>query len=138
MFTRAQLDQSVQDLQQELLTVRQTVDSWNDEQQNGEEEHQEVTPQDDVPDLPVYEDQGHPYNPPPGLDRSPSMAGSGTTVILSSLELPLLKGSMFRVTGVMRYVMLSKLKLLLILLLLCPLPEANNFIIYHVILNLLM
>ena len=33
---------------------------------------------------------------------------------------------MFRVNGVMRYVMLSKLKLLLILLL-CPLPEANNF-----------
>ena len=37
----------------------------------------------------------------------------------------------FRVNGVMRYVMLPKLKLLLILLLLlCPLPEANNFFIY--------
>ena len=31
-----------------------------------------------------------------------------------------------RVNGVMRYVILSQLKLLLILLLLCPLPEANN------------
>ena len=37
--------------------------------------------------------------------------------------------SLFRVNGVMRYVMLPKLKLLLFLLLLCPLPEANNFII---------
>ena len=36
---------------------------------------------------------------------------------------------LFRVNGVMRYVMLSKLKLLLILLL-CPLPEANNFTIF--------
>ena len=41
---------------------------------------------------------------------------------------------MFRGNGVMRYVMLPKLKLLLILLMLCPLPEANNFFIYHVIL----
>ena len=47
---------------------------------------------------------------------------------------------LFRVNGVMRYVMLPKLKLLLIMLLLmlCPLPEANNFFIYHVILNLSM
>ena len=89
------LDQSVQDIQQELMTLRQTVESWNDEQSNDEnqEEQQEVSPQEDVPDLPVYEDQGHPYDPPPGLGRSPSNAGSGTTIILSSLELPLVKGS---------------------------------------------
>ena len=31
-------DQSVQDIQQELTTLRQTVDSWNDDQQNDEEE----------------------------------------------------------------------------------------------------
>ena len=35
------LDQSVQDIQQELTLLRQTVDSWNDEQQNDEEEQQE-------------------------------------------------------------------------------------------------
>ena len=87
------LDQSIQDLQHELLTLRQTVDSWNDEQQNDEEEQQEVTPQDESPDLLVHEDQGLPYDSPPGLNRSPSMAGSGTTIILSSLELPLVKGS---------------------------------------------
>ena len=89
------LDQSVQDIQQELMTLRQTVDSWNDEQQNDEvqEEQQETTLQEDLPDLPVHEDQGLPYDPPPGLNRSSSMAGSGTTIILSSLELPLVKGS---------------------------------------------
>ena len=87
------LDQSIQDIQQELVTLRQTVDSWNDEQQNIEEEQQEVTPQEDVPDPPVYEDQGLPYEPPPGLNSSSSLAGSGTTIILSSLELPLVKGS---------------------------------------------
>ena len=46
-----------------------------------------------------------------------------------SLSLLVLCVTLFRVNGVMRYVMLSKLKLLLILLL-CPLPEANNFTIF--------
>ena len=31
-----QLDQSVQDIQQELITLRQTVESWNDDQQHDE------------------------------------------------------------------------------------------------------
>ena len=53
-------------------------------------------------------------------------------------EISMLNSHLFRVNGVMRYVMLPKLKLLLILLLLCPLPEANNFFVYHVILNLLV
>ena len=90
-----QLDQSVQDIHQELMTLRQKVDSWNDDQQHDEvqEEQQENTLQEDLPHPPVAEDQGSPYDPPPGLNRSPSMAGSGTTVILSSLELPLVKGS---------------------------------------------
>ena len=87
------LDQSVQDLQQELTTLRQTVDSWTDEQQNDEEEQQEITIQDDLPDPPLNEDQGPSNDPPPGLSRSPSMAGSATTIILSSLEPPLVKGS---------------------------------------------
>ena len=63
------------------------------EEQNDEEEQQEIHPQDDLPDLPVHEDQGPSHNPPPGLSYSPSMAGSATTIILSSLELPLVKGS---------------------------------------------
>ena len=87
------LDQSVQDIQQELTTLRQTVDSGNDEQQDDEEERQETAHQDELPDLPLHEDQGSPYDPPPGLSRSPSIAGSATTIILSSLELPLVKGS---------------------------------------------
>ena len=78
------LDQSVQDIQQELTMLRQTVDSWNDEQQNDEEGQQEIPPQDDLPDLPSHEDQGPSHDPPPGLSHSPSMAGSGATIILSS------------------------------------------------------
>ena len=75
-------DQSIQDIQQELLTLRQTVDSWNDEQQNDEEDQicsREVITQDEVPDLPLHDGQELPYDPPPGLTRSPSMAGSGTS-----------------------------------------------------------
>ena len=49
--------------------------------------------QDEFPDLPLHEDQGSIHDPPPGLSRSPSMAGSATTIILLSLELPLVKGS---------------------------------------------
>ena len=88
-----QLEQSIQDIQQELLTLRQTMDSWNDEHQNDEEDQQEVSAQDEVPDLHLHEEQGLPYDPPPGLTRSSSMTGSGTTIIVSSLELPLVKGS---------------------------------------------
>ena len=87
------LDQSVHDIQQELAMLRQTVNSWNDEQQDDGEEQQQIPPQDDFPDLPLHEDQGSIHDPPPGLSRSPSMAGSATTIILSSLELPLVKGS---------------------------------------------
>ena len=87
------LEQSVQDIQQELISLRQTVDSWNDEQEDNVEEQQEVSPQDDVPDLPLQEDHRLHDDPPPGLVRSASMAGSATTVIVSSLELPLVKGS---------------------------------------------
>ena len=61
------LDQSVQDVQQEVTLLRQTVDSWNDEQQNDEEEQQENILQDDLPDLPLHEDQGPSNDPPPGL-----------------------------------------------------------------------
>ena len=69
------LDQSVQDIQQELVMLRQTVDSWNDERPRDDvhEEQQETTLQEELPDLPVYEDQGPPYDPPPGLSRSSSL-----------------------------------------------------------------
>ena len=52
------------------------------------------------------------------------------------LHLVDLAHDLFRDNGVMRYVVLSEVKLLLILLLLCPLPEANNFIFEHVVLML--
>ena len=87
------LEQSVQDIQQELISLRQTVDSWNDDQEANGEEQQEIPPQDDVPDLPLQDDQGLPQDTPPGLVHSTSVAGSATTVIVSSLELHLFKGS---------------------------------------------
>ena len=87
------LDQSVQDIQQELTILRQTVDSWNDEQQDDEEEQPGNILQEDSPDPPLHEDQGPSNDPPPGLSRHPSMTGSATTIVLSSLELPLVKGS---------------------------------------------
>ena len=45
------------------------------------------------PDLPVNENPGHIQEPPPGLSRSSSVAGSATTIMVSSLELPLVKNS---------------------------------------------
>ena len=105
------------------------VDSWNDEEPR-DEEHQHDVVHDNVPELPIQEGQDRSPEAPPGLVRSASIAGSATTVIVSALEVPLFKGSkLFRVNGVMRYVMLLKLKLLLILRLLNPLPEVNNFLI---------
>ena len=88
-----QVGQSLNDIQQELVTLRQTVDSWNDEEQGGEEGHQDDVPQNEVPDLPVREDQDGSPEAPPGLAHSASIAGSATTVIVSALELPLFKGS---------------------------------------------
>ena len=54
--------------------LRQTVDSWNDEEQDDGEEQQKIPSQDDFPDLPLHEDQGSAHDPPPGVSRSPSMA----------------------------------------------------------------
>ena len=88
-----QVGQSINDIQQELSTLRQTVDSWNAEEEEVEEGQQDDLPQNEVPDLPVQEDQGRSPEPPPGLPRSASIAGSATTVIVSVLELPLFKGS---------------------------------------------
>ena len=88
-----QVGQSLNDIQQELATLRQTVASWNDEEQGGEEGHQDDVPQNEVPDLPLQEDQDEPPEAPQGLTHSASIAGSATTVIVSALELPLFKGS---------------------------------------------
>ena len=86
------LEQSVQDIQQELISLRQTVDTWNDEQDVNEEENQEDIPQEDFQELPIQEGRDDLQEPPPGLPRSSSLAGSAT-VIVSSLEIPLVKGS---------------------------------------------
>ena len=59
---------------------------------DGEEPH-EIPPHDDVPDPPLHEDQELPQDIPPGLGHSASMAGSATTILVSSLELPLFKVS---------------------------------------------
>ena len=87
------VEQSIQDIQQELTSLRQTVESWNDEEEENGEEPQEDSPQEDDPGLPLREDQDVPQDAPPGLIRSSSTAGSAMTVIVSSLELPLFKGS---------------------------------------------
>ena len=87
------LGQSMSDIQQELTTLRQTVDSWNDEEEGREEEHQNDDVQENVTELPIQEEQDRSPDAPPGLARSASMAGSATTVIVSALELPLFKGS---------------------------------------------
>ena len=71
----------------------------------------------------------------PHLDLTSSQARQEVATLIEKEDRLFLIGAhpctvfLFRVNGVMRYVMLSKLKLLLILLL-CPLPEANNFTIF--------
>ena len=88
-----QVGQSINDTQQELTYLRQAVDSWNDEEEGVEGRHQDEVSQEDVADLPLQEDQDQSPEAPPGLARSASIAGSATTVIVSTLELPLFKGS---------------------------------------------
>ena len=87
-----QVGQSINDIQQELMTLRQTVDAWNDEEQANEEHHQQETIHDDAPDLP-QEGVDIDQETPPGLARPASIAGSASTIIMSTLELPLFKGS---------------------------------------------
>ena len=88
-----QVGQSINDIQQELMTLRQTVDAWNDDEQANEEHHQQETTHDDAPDLPLQEDVDINDESPPGLARPASIAGSAPTIIMSTLELPLFKGS---------------------------------------------
>ena len=52
-----QVGQSINDIQQELNTLRQTVDSWNDEEEGRKEEHQDDVVQDNAPELPIQEGQ---------------------------------------------------------------------------------
>ena len=87
------IGQSMSDIQQELTTLRQTVDSWNDEEEGREEEHQNDDVQENVTELPIQEEHDNSPDHPPGLPRSASTAGSATTIIVSALELPLFKGS---------------------------------------------
>ena len=86
---------SINDIQHELTTLRQTIDAWNqDDQQEGhEQDHQEDNQVGESPDLPLNEGQDLFEQDPPGLMRSASMAGSATTIIVSALELPLFKGN---------------------------------------------
>ena len=87
-----QVGQSINDIQHELIELRQTVDAWNNEGE-GDDNHQEDLTQNDLVDLPLQEDTDRVEEPPPGLSRPASIAGSATTVIVSTLELPLFKGS---------------------------------------------
>ena len=67
-----QVGQSINDIQQELNTLKQTVDPWNDEEEDRGEEHQDDLVQDDVPELPIQEEQERSPEAPPGLVHSAS------------------------------------------------------------------
>ena len=80
-----QVNQAMHEMQQVVDTLRQTVDSWNEEypQQQHEttyEEQQEEQPDDIGPEFPLEEvrdETSSQVHPPPGLS-SASMAGSET------------------------------------------------------------
>ena len=76
-----------------MTILRQTVYSWNEEEEDREEEHQDDVVQENVPELSIQEGQNRSPETPPGLVRSASIAGSATTVIVSALEVPLFKRS---------------------------------------------
>ena len=82
-----QVGQEIIEIQQELITLRQTVDSWNDDEEGREEENQDEAAR--IEDLPLQEDHENSPEIPPGSARPASLAGSATTVILSTLEIPL-------------------------------------------------
>ena len=58
-----QVGQSINDIQQELINLRQTVDSWNEEEENREEGHLDDVPQENVPELPFRKDKIDPLKP---------------------------------------------------------------------------
>ena len=91
-----QSGQSINDIQHEVIALRQAVDSWNEDEQQAEP-HTEEQPgdqhQSEVIGLPRQEGHDTSEPDPLGLSRSASMAGSATTIIASALELPLFKGS---------------------------------------------
>ena len=75
-----QVGQEITEIQQELTTLRQTVDSWNDDEEGREEENQDEATR--IEDLPSQEDHENPPEIPPGLAARPaSLAGSATAVI---------------------------------------------------------
>ena len=65
-------------------SLRQAVDAWNNEEQFDGEDHQEEDTQ--LDNLPLQEDTDRVEELPPGLSRPASIAGSATTVIVSTLE----------------------------------------------------
>ena len=100
------LQQAVQDQEQAFETLKQTVDSWNDEeyQQPQQEEQQEISEvevqndhdnglRDQLPNDPNDDEStlSSQVNPPPGL-LSDSDIGSASTIIVT-LEMPLFRGS---------------------------------------------
>ena len=78
-----QVGQSINDIQQELTTLRQIVDSWNSEEEGREEDQQNDVVQEEVMDLPLQEDQERSPEIPPELAQPESLAGSATTVIVN-------------------------------------------------------
>ena len=79
-----QIGQSVNDIQHEVVALRQAVDSWNEDEQQAEphtEEQQEDQHQSEVIGLHIQEGHDTSESDPPGLSRSASMAGSATTLV---------------------------------------------------------
>ena len=93
-----QVNQSMTDIQQEVIALRQEVDACNEEDtqvhptSDEQQEDQDQEDQEEVARLPLLGDRDA-VEQPPGLSPPASIAGSATTIIVSTLELPLFKGS---------------------------------------------
>ena len=76
-----QVGQSINDIQQEVIALRQAIDAWNEQdpqlvQDPTSEDQQGEQYQEEVIRLPVNEGHDTPDIDPPGLSPSASMAGS--------------------------------------------------------------
>ena len=100
--------QVLQEMQQAVEQLRQTVNSWNDQYEQDQEQEQQVG-QNELGKI-EHDEQGQveetneiihddvstvtssQINPPPGLHSSGSGLGSASTIIMSTLKMPLFKG----------------------------------------------
>ena len=98
------MQEALQDVQQALDQLRQTVDAWNETYDHDQEQEQQpeqnelgnvrqddqdqAERENDITHDEVYTIASSQINPPPGIQTP----GSASTVIMSTLEMPLFKG----------------------------------------------